>query len=183
MTIEAGNASQTVRHSKHAESGKHQKTQQSMGDGVGGVDFMTLLAGLGDEDATSSAETQGVLNLGASDPMATNPLFNAVVTTSVVPDASPGVLANPASNELLPLAQDVARVSPATVGAKGLVTERVRASMLPDSLGQGDSTASMGDGAGSVNESMLALEGARVQPGDQIVGAPKALKQLPPGMT
>lgn len=183
MTIEAGNASQTVRHSKHAESGKHQKTQQSMGDGVGGVDFMALLAGLGDEDATSSAEAQGVLNLSASDPMAANPLFNAVVTTSVVPDASPGVLANPASNELLPLAQDVARVSPATVGAKGLVTERVRASMLPDSLGQGDSTASMGDGAGSVNEIMLALEGARVQPGDQIVGAPKALKQLAPGMT
>ena len=45
---EAGNASQTVRHSRHAERRKHSKTQQSVGDAGGGVDFMTLLAGLGE---------------------------------------------------------------------------------------------------------------------------------------
>ncbi|MFO1263867.1 MAG: flagellar hook-length control protein FliK [Rhodoferax sp.] len=183
MTIEAGNASQTVRHSRHAESGKHSKTQQSVGDAGGGVDFMTLLAGLGEEDGTSTAEAQGVLNLGGSDSMAVNPLFNAGVEIGVASEASSGNLVNSVSSEPPPLVQDVARLRSATVGATDSVTERARVSILTDSLEQGESPASMVDGAGSVNEIMLALEGARIQPGDQVLGAPKAVKQLSPGMT
>ena len=44
--------------------------------------------------------------------------------------------------------------------------------MLPDSLGQGRFDRLHGRWWGSVSKIMLALEGAGIQPGDQIVGAP-----------